>query len=77
MLQQMHFLGEGEEEGIALAITTVIPTWIQEVVESYKGDQHYEKMINELTPQPTTQGHHFYGNELLRYKGKLNIGEMG
>lgn len=67
----------GETEGESLAITAAIPTWVEEVVESYSGDKHCEKIINELILQATTQGEYSFGHGLLRHKDKLYIGESG
>lgn len=47
------------------------------MVESYKGDPHCERIIYELTLQPNTPGHYCYGNEMLRYKGRLYVGQTG
>lgn len=36
------------EEAKCMAITTIIPTWIQEVTSSYDGDPQIQKIIAEL-----------------------------
>ncbi|XP_020092846.1 uncharacterized protein LOC109713256 [Ananas comosus] len=65
------------EKGVTLAITAAIPSWVQEVTESYLGDPQCEKLICELPLQSTNQGDYSYHNELLRHKGKLYIGKSG
>jgi len=59
------------------AVTTQIPAWVQEVIESYEGDQVASNIIQSLTLDSNAATDYKYHNEVLRYKGKLYIGASG
>ncbi len=67
----------GLEEGSVQALTTVIPTWVNEVIESYKGDSRVQQIIAEVLQQPESQGNYSYQQRVLRYMGRIYIGNKG
>jgi hypothetical protein len=60
-----------------LAMSTVIPKWIEQVTTSYEQDNHCSELISKLTIDPQVVQHFTFSNGLLRYKGKLFIGGNG
>lgn len=60
-----------------MAISVTIPTWIQEVSNSYGGDTYAAALISEVTV--ATQGPHIYHYTpgVLRKNGKIYIGDHG
>lgn len=62
------------EEGSCLAITTIHPAWIEEIVTTYDGDEVVQDIIAELVTCPYNVSHFSYNEGLLRYHGKLYVG---
>lgn len=67
----------GVEEGNNQAITAVVPTWISEVSESYEGDQKVQQIIAEILLHPDSQPNYSYKQGVLKYKGRIYIGDKG
>lgn len=67
----------GHEERSSRAISVAVPEWITDVLTSYQGDEECQKLIAQLTLQPTRSSAYAYDQGLLRYKGKLYIGKEG
>ena len=57
-----------------LGSSTAIPSWITEVVNSYKGDTKCSDLIAKLAIDPTTHPPYTLTSGVLRYKGKIMIG---
>ncbi|XP_020095072.1 uncharacterized protein LOC109714771 [Ananas comosus] len=49
-----------QEEGYNLAIIAIVPTWVQEVVESYEGDSHLQQIIAKELLSPDSQPNYTY-----------------
>jgi hypothetical protein len=60
-----------------LAISTIIPKWIEQVLLSYNGDTQCSDMINKLSVDAQAIPHFTLTNGLLRYKQRLYIGGNG
>uniref|UniRef100_A0A8R7Q5N4 Reverse transcriptase domain-containing protein n=1 Tax=Triticum urartu TaxID=4572 RepID=A0A8R7Q5N4_TRIUA len=58
----------------ALGSSTAIPSWISEVVNSYKGDTKCSDLIAKLAIDPTGQPPYTLTSGVLGYKGKIMIG---
>ena len=58
----------------ALGSSTAIPSWISEVVNSYKGDTKCSNLIAKLAIDPTGQPPYTLTSGVLGYKGKIMIG---
>lgn len=58
-----------------LAITTVSPTWIQQVLPSYATDVFCSKLLSEPTADPLSHPKFTLDNELLRCKGRVVVGD--
>ncbi|KAL3524772.1 hypothetical protein ACH5RR_013144 [Cinchona calisaya] len=56
-------------------ITQVVPSWIEEVMDSYKGDEHAQNLIREKILQPTMEANWSYQNE-TKVKGKNLCGKL-
>ena len=59
---------------LALGSSTAIPTWIAEVVNSYKGDTKCSDLLAKLAIDPAAQPPYTLTSGVLRYKGKILIG---
>jgi hypothetical protein len=57
-----------------LATTAAVPVWIKEVVNSYKQDKKCSDLIAELAIAPTGHPPYTLTSGVLRYKGKILIG---
>lgn len=56
------------------ALSCVQPTWMQEVVDSYTQDSVAQQAIQQLIIAPDSVPLHSYQQGILRYKGKVYIG---
>ena len=59
---------------LALGSSTAIPTWIIEVVNNYKDDAKCSELIAKLPIDPTGQAPYTLTSGVLRFKGKIVIG---
>jgi hypothetical protein len=59
-----------------LAISAIIPQWVQNVSSSYKDDPWINAFLQSLTPN-VTPPHLTYTQGLLRWKGKICVGSTG
>jgi hypothetical protein len=60
-----------------MAISTVVPSWISQVLQSYENDTKWPKIVTKLGVDPLALPHVALINGLLRYKGRLFIGSSG
>ncbi len=67
---------ELDQESI-FSMTTVAPAWTSELEGSYQGDPSYKSIIEGLTLQPEAHEHYTYNHGVLRYKGKICVGNTG
>lgn len=65
------------QEPAILALTTVVPQWIQQVTDSYASDPHCMHLMEKLAVDPTAVQYTTFKNGLLRVKGKLLVGPNG
>ena len=60
-----------------LAISQVIPVWIEQVTDSYTSDATCLDLITKLSIHNQAVPHYTFSNGLLRHDGKLVIGTTG
>ena len=60
----------------ALTSTAAIPTWITEVVNSYKQDLKCSELLEQLAIAPNGKPPYSLTSGVLRYKGKILIGNV-
>ncbi|XP_070024820.1 uncharacterized protein LOC142181678 [Nicotiana tabacum] len=67
----------GQSQGTLQAISVSVPSWMQEITHSYKGDSKATEVISQTTV--TLQGPNIwhYTSSILRRKGKIYIGTNG
>jgi hypothetical protein len=58
-----------------LAITTVIPKWMEEVITSYATDEACTKKLQELAIDPMSHPNYSLASGLLRYKNRIVVGQ--
>lgn len=58
-------------------ITAVQPLWMQEVIQSYEGDDCAQEAILECTLSPQNVSYFNYQNGILKYKGRIYVGNTG
>lgn len=57
------------------AISVVVPQWLQDVQSSYASDSATQSMLTKLSVDPNAVPHFVLDNGLLRYKGRVWIGD--
>lgn len=57
-----------------LAVSVCTPLWLQEVVKGYEQDTYTSQILAELVVHPTARKHFTLSQGLLRYKGRIWIG---
>ena len=67
-------LSRKEEVGNFQAISTVVPNW-GEITSSYEQITWAKDLMTQLAGQPANQKGYTLSTGLLRYKGRLVIGE--
>jgi hypothetical protein len=60
-----------------MVVTTIVPSWINQVLQSYEQDPHCSDMITKLTIDPQAIPNMSFSKGLLRYKGRMYIGSNG
>ena len=65
-----------EEEAQLQAISIVQPTWHKELINSYQSDPELQHIISQLLIDPQSLPEFSFVNELLRYQGKLYVGDQ-
>lgn len=68
-------LSRKEEECNLTQITVIQPMWVAEVAQSYAGDSLAQEAIAECTLRPYDVSYFQYISGLIKYKGKLYVGE--
>ena len=68
---------EKEAQLQGLTSITIIPEWIKELEQSYKGDKSVEDMISQLSIAPNSSPQFSYTNGILRCKGRVYVGNQG
>jgi hypothetical protein len=56
------------------ATSLIVPTWTTEISQSYVGDDHCTKLLQDLANDPTSHAHFTNQSGILRYRGRLYIG---
>ena len=67
-------LSRCKEEGLTASITAVIPSWCKEVTSSYEGNEGLQTLLEQLIVDPDSKPGYSYTNGVIRYKGRLVIG---
>lgn len=60
-----------------MAISCVVPVWMEQVTASYEQDDAFLQLITKLSTDGAASPNYTFTNGLLRYKGKLLIGATG
>ena len=68
-------LSRKEEKGSYQAISVVGPDWVKEITASYEQTTWAKDLMTQLAIQPANQKGYTLTTGLLRYKGRLVIGE--
>ncbi|XP_060181956.1 uncharacterized protein LOC132611554 [Lycium barbarum] len=68
---------ETTEQAHFHVITQVLPCWIEEVLNSYKEDQNITQAITSISVDPNSNQNLSLQQGLLRYKGKVWVGNYG
>ena len=68
-------LSEREKRGSCQAISAEILDWVREITTSYEQSTSTKDINTRLVVQPTDQFGYTLSARLLRYKGRLVIGE--
>jgi hypothetical protein len=53
----------------------VTPVWIIEVQDSYHEDDKCKELLAKLSIDPQAEAHYTMNNDILRYKGKIVVGD--
>jgi hypothetical protein len=56
-----------------VATSTVVPSWLQQVVQGYEQDPSAQKLLQVLSTR-TDRGHYTLTNGVIRYKGRIWLG---
>jgi hypothetical protein len=57
------------------AISTVVPTWLTEVIASYEQDKKCMQLLQELTLKEDYHPNYRFTSGIIRYKNRIVIGE--
>lgn len=57
------------EQAQLSALASVQPAWLQEVLDSYQGDEDIQQLISELVISNSHKPHYTYTGGLVRFKG--------
>lgn len=63
------------ETAACQAITTVVPEWMGELEASYDQSEWLQGILTQLAIQPTAIAYYTLSNGLIRYKGRLVVGD--
>ena len=61
----------------SLAISCVVPVWIEQVTSSYTDDTKCQDLLSKLSIDPAAVSSFTLQNGILRYRGKILIGNTG
>lgn len=75
VLQPADGLSRREGQSELSQITILQPAWVLELIESYVGDEMAQQGIAECTLEPQGVSFYYYSDGILRYKGKLYVGQ--
>lgn len=62
------------EEVQCAALHTITPTWVQQMLQSYKTDSYLTKVLTSKSVDPTTYPNFQIANGLITFKNRLAIG---
>jgi hypothetical protein len=62
------------KDNCLMAITSAVPARISDVEARYVNDSYYTKLIQKLSVQPQAAPHYSLHSVILKYKGKICIG---
>ena len=54
--------------------SVAVPVWVTEVLQSYKNNTKCQELMQQLTIAPTTSTNFSLTKNILRYKGRIYIG---
>lgn len=67
--------GTVEKEEFNGLVTLVTPTWLKEVTGSYMGDDSLSSLVQSLLLAPEGKSPYTLNNGIVKYKGRLVIGD--
>lgn len=56
------------------AVSTLTPSWMEEILQGYQSDAEAQDLITQLTINPEAKPHFSLVQGILRYKGKVWLG---
>lgn len=75
--QAADALSKRDTDGELTQITSMQPLWMQEVIQSYEGDELAQEAILECTLRPLDVSYFHYLDGILKYKGRIYVGDSG
>ncbi|KAK9032806.1 hypothetical protein V6N11_017849 [Hibiscus sabdariffa] len=66
---------EGTSELLQMATTTITPTWVTDIEQSYSNDQLAEKRITKLFVLQGKQGDWSFSKGIIRFQNRVYVGE--
>jgi hypothetical protein len=57
-----------------MAISTVVPQWITQIIASYENDEHCQALITKLTVDAKVADNYSFKQGILRFKNKILVG---
>ena len=67
-------LSRREEQASCCAITTVVPDWVKEIIESYEHTEWLKDLQKQLTMEPTGSKGYTMTKGLIRYRDRIVVG---
>ncbi|XP_039003082.1 uncharacterized protein LOC120129711 [Hibiscus syriacus] len=68
---------EDQGQCLTMGVTVLIPSWVQEIEDSYKEDSLAQNWISILTINPAADNKWKYTKVVLRYEGRVYVGATG
>lgn len=67
----------GDDELIVAAVTTVTPSWISQVLQSYQNDEFIQKILSSKAISPDSYADFQKLEDVLRYRKRVVVGSSG
>lgn len=58
------------------SVSECVPTWMQEIIQSYNKDAHAIQLLIELAICPTARPHFTLQQGVIKYKGRIWVGDL-
>lgn len=73
----MDTLSRKFEEGTCDGLSVVQPSWVNEIIDSYEGDQQIHNLIAKLSIDPNSILDVQYQQGVIRHQGHIWVGSSG